>query len=241
MSAPNTDRVDAAGSRLRRTITFWPLVLFGLAYIGPFIVLTTFGVFSEASDGALAMSYLLASAAMIFTAISYARLAALYPVAGSAYSYARRTVGPRTGFMVGWAILLDYFFLPMVVWLIGVSYLNSQFPAVPKVVWVLGFILITTTLNKRFTSGESTTLPTPAAAKITAVPARSPTAFGASARPSMPHATTTMARTAVRSGPMRRTSARDRVGWRNRSPRWLSDRGNCRVRSRRRALVRRLP
>jgi len=43
--------------RLERTITLWPLVLFGIAYITPFIVLTTFGVFSEASSGTLASAY----------------------------------------------------------------------------------------------------------------------------------------------------------------------------------------
>ena len=87
--------------KLERTVTLWPMVLFGLAYITPFIVLTTFGA--------------LTTIAMIFTALSYAKLAREFPVAGSAYTYARRALGSRTGFMVGWAILLDYFFLPMVV------------------------------------------------------------------------------------------------------------------------------
>lgn len=49
--------------------------------------------------------------------------------------------------MVGWAILLDYFFLPMVVWLIGTAYLTDQFPAVPAWVFLLGFIILTTGLN----------------------------------------------------------------------------------------------
>jgi hypothetical protein len=39
--------------RLAGTITLWPLVLFGIAYVTPFIVLTTFGVFSEASNATL--------------------------------------------------------------------------------------------------------------------------------------------------------------------------------------------
>ena len=100
--------------RLERTITLWPLVLFGIAYITPFIVLTTFGVFSEASSGTLASAYAISTIAMIFTAFSYAKMARLYPVAGSAYTYARKAIDSRVGFLVGWAVLLDYFFLPMV-------------------------------------------------------------------------------------------------------------------------------
>jgi putrescine importer len=133
--------------RLERTITLWPLVLFGIAYITPFIVLTTFGVFSEASSGTLASAYAISTVAMIFTAFSYAKMARLYPVAGSAYTYARKAIDSRVGFMVGWAVLLDYFFLPMVVWLIGTAYLTEQFPGVPDWIILLGFIILTTTLN----------------------------------------------------------------------------------------------
>src|SRR5689334_11047291 len=109
--------------RLERTITLFPLVLFGVAYVTPFIVLTTFGIFAEASGGTLASAYLITTVAMLFTAISYGKMAREFPVAGSAYTYARKAIGPHIGFLVGWAILLDYFFLPMVVWLIGTAYL----------------------------------------------------------------------------------------------------------------------
>ncbi|MCV7175020.1 APC family permease, partial [Mycolicibacterium sphagni] len=91
--------------------------------------------------------YLLTTVAMIFTALSYAKLAREFPAAGSAYTYARRSLGPRLGFMVGWAIMLDYFFLPMVVWLIGTAYLTAQFPGVPSWIFLLAFILLTTVLN----------------------------------------------------------------------------------------------
>ncbi len=133
--------------QFERTITLWPLVLFGIAYVSPFIVLTTFGVFSAASNGTLPTSYALATVAMVFTAISYGKLAALYPTSGSAYAYARNAIDSRVGFMVGWVVLLDYFFLPMVVWLIGTAYLTDQFPSVPSWVFLLGFILITTAVN----------------------------------------------------------------------------------------------
>lgn len=132
---------------LTRTLKLPSLVLFGLAYLTPLIVLAIFGVIAEATGGASPSAYLLALIAMLFTAHSYGRMALAYPVAGSAYTYVGRSIEPRIGFLVGWAILLDYLFLPMVIWLIGGSYLNAQFPGVPIGFWILGFVLITTVLN----------------------------------------------------------------------------------------------
>jgi Gamma-aminobutyrate permease and related permeases len=48
---------------------------------------------------------------------------------------------------VGWAILLDYLFLPLVIWLIGGSYLQGQFPNVPFFVWIVAYIVLTSALN----------------------------------------------------------------------------------------------
>lgn len=104
-------------------------------------------MFSEASNGTLASAYAIATVAMIFTAFSYGKMARLYPMAGSAYTYARKAIDSRVGFMVGWAVLLDYFFLPMVVWLIGTAYLTDQFPGVPGWIFLLSFIVLTTVLN----------------------------------------------------------------------------------------------
>lgn len=138
---------SAGQPTLVRALGLPSLVLFGLAYMTPLIVLGIFGVVASTTAGASASAYLIALAAMLFTASSYGRMAAAYPVSGSAYTYVRRTIDPRAGFLTGWAVLLDYLFLPMVIWLIGAAYLDAQFPGVPGWLWVLGFILITTVLN----------------------------------------------------------------------------------------------
>ncbi|MEO5781122.1 APC family permease [Arthrobacter oryzae] len=132
---------------LTRTLKLPSLVLFGLAYLTPLIVLGIFGVIAEATGGASPAAYLIALVAMLFTAHSYGRMAVAYPVAGSAYTYVRKSIDSRAGFLVGWAVLLDYLFLPMVIWLIGGSYLTAQFPGVPIGAWIVGFIVITTALN----------------------------------------------------------------------------------------------
>lgn len=138
---------DSATPQLERTLTLKHVVLFGLAYMTPLIVLGTFGVLAQDTGGAVPSAYLIALIAMLFTAYSYGRMAAAYPVAGSAYSYVRRCIDSRIGFLVGWAVLLDYLFLPMVIWLIGGAYLSAQFPDVPSWVWIVGFIGISTVLN----------------------------------------------------------------------------------------------
>ncbi|WP_329082877.1 MULTISPECIES: APC family permease [unclassified Streptosporangium] len=132
---------------LRRALTLGEVAMFGLAYMTPLIVLGIFGIVSETTGGATAVAYALALVAMLFTAFSYGKMAAVYPIAGSAYTYVRRTIDARAGFLVGWAVLLDYFFLPMVIWLIGGAYLSAQFPGVPSWVWIVAFITVTTTLN----------------------------------------------------------------------------------------------
>lgn len=133
--------------QLVRTLTLRSLVLLGLAYMTPLIVLGIFGIVAEITGGASASAYLVALVAMLFTAASYGRMASAFPVAGSAYTYVRKTIDSRIGFLVGWAVLLDYLFLPMVIWLIGSSYLNAQFPQIPVALWVVAFIVITTALN----------------------------------------------------------------------------------------------
>ncbi|MBG0741695.1 APC family permease [Paeniglutamicibacter antarcticus] len=132
---------------LVRTLNLRSLVLFGLAYLTPIIVLGIFGIIAETTGGAAPAAYLVAMVAMLFTAHSYGRMSIAYPVAGSAYTYVRKSIDSRVGFLVGWAILLDYLFLPMVIWLIGGSFLSAQFPGIPIAVWILLFIVITTFLN----------------------------------------------------------------------------------------------
>jgi putrescine importer len=134
-------------TQLNRTLTLSSVVMFGLAYMTPIIVLGTFGLLADATHGVAAGAYALALIAMIMTAHSYGVLAKEFPTAGSAYTYARKCINPKFGFLIGWTVLLDYLFLPMVIWLFGAVYLNRAFPDVPMYVWILGFISVTTAIN----------------------------------------------------------------------------------------------
>ncbi len=133
--------------RLRRTLGLRAVVLFGLAYMAPMIVYGTFGVLAAKTAGTVPAAYILALVAILLTAYSYGRMAALHPVSGSAYTYTRRSFNAHIGFLVGWAVLLDYFFLPMVIWLIGAAYLAAAMPDMPSWIWVVAFIVLTSSVN----------------------------------------------------------------------------------------------
>jgi amino acid transporter len=131
----------------KRSLKLYHLTLFGLAYLAPMIVYGIYGVVSTETHGVEAGAYLAASVAMIFTALSYCHMVKAFPVAGSAYTYTRKAINSHLGFMVGWAVMLDYVFIPMAIWLIGAAYFNAAFPNIPPWVFVLGFILVTTIIN----------------------------------------------------------------------------------------------
>lgn len=128
-------------------LTLTSVVLIGVAYMAPAIVVATFGVIAETSGGATPLSYVVTTVAMLLTALSYSKMARLFPESGSVYTYARQILGSHVGFLAGWAILLDYFFLPAVAWLIQATYLNAQFPSIPVGLWLVVTIVLTTTVN----------------------------------------------------------------------------------------------
>ncbi len=132
---------------LHRVLGLPALVLFGLAYMVPLTVFTTYGVVTDSTAGHLPGAYVLTLAAMLFTAYSYGRMVVVHPYAGSAYTYTQKSFGSHAGFLVGWALLLDYIFLPMINYLVIGIYLNAQFPSVAQPLWIVGAIVLVTALN----------------------------------------------------------------------------------------------
>lgn len=87
--------------------------------------------------------------AMVLTAISYGRMAALYPSAGSAYTYVGRALNPHLGFLAGWAMLLDYLIIPLFCVVYGSLIVQRMIPHVPYVVITACFAGGMTYLNVR--------------------------------------------------------------------------------------------
>lgn len=134
-------------ARLKRVLGVPSLVIFALAYMVPLGVFTTYGLGTELTDGHLPAAYVLITAALLLTAFSYGQMARLYPVAGSAYTYARQAFGQKLGFLSGWTLLADYLLLPLVNYLVIGLYMGEQFPSVPTWIWIVASIVITTVLN----------------------------------------------------------------------------------------------
>ncbi|MBC9953799.1 APC family permease [Leucobacter sp. cx-42] len=132
---------------LRRTLGLPTLILFGISYMSPVAVFTTYGLINQQTGGLLPATYLVATLAMLLTAYSYGRMVASVPTAGSAYRYARQSFGPHIGFMTGWTLMLDYLFLPMVSFLLAGVYLNSIIPSVPQWAFSVGLLLVVFALN----------------------------------------------------------------------------------------------
>ena len=132
---------------LKRSLGLWAIVGLGLGYMTPTVLFDTFGIVTKETNGVVPLAYLVALVVMLFTAVSYGRMAKVFSSAGSAYTYTREAIHPRLGFLVGWAALLDYLLLPLVNALIVRLYLVSLFPSVPGWIWVVLFVAAVTALN----------------------------------------------------------------------------------------------
>jgi putrescine importer len=140
--------VSSTAPRLRRTLTLWDLIFYGIVLIQPIAPVPLYGVAQKLSDGHFVTIILIALFAMLITAVSYGRMGALYPTAGSAYTYVGRGLNPHLGFLAGWAMILDYLLQPLIntVW-ISTALHERYLPQVPYIAWAALIAGIMTLLN----------------------------------------------------------------------------------------------
>jgi len=79
-------------------------------------------------------------------------MGALYPTAGSAYTYVGKGLNPHLGFLAGWAMILDYLLQPLIntVWISTALHERAAYfhiPQIPFIVWALVIAGIMTALN----------------------------------------------------------------------------------------------
>src|SRR3989449_4423871 len=133
--------------RLRRTLTLWDLILYGVIVIQPVAPMSVFGVLSQRGHGHVVTTILIAMVAMLFTAISYGRMARAYPSAGSAFTYVGQEINPALGYVTGWSMVMDYMLNPMIciIWISQQAHVFG--PGVPYGAWAVFFALMFTGLN----------------------------------------------------------------------------------------------
>src|SRR5580765_7151051 len=113
-TTPGTTANTASTPHLRRTLTLTDLILYGVIVIQPVAPMSVFGVLSDRGKGHVVTAILIAMVAMLFTGISYGRMARAYPSAGSAFTYVAQEVNPAVGFVTGWSMVMDYMLNPLI-------------------------------------------------------------------------------------------------------------------------------
>jgi len=108
-----------------------------------------YGVVSNVARGHVVTTILIAMVAMLFTAVSYGRMARVYPSAGSAYTYVGKELNQVAGYVVGWSMLMDYLLNPIIcaIWCSAAA--RNILPTIPYAAWAVAFVLLFTLLNLR--------------------------------------------------------------------------------------------
>src|ERR1700730_8644158 len=146
-TTPTGTSTTSSAPRLRRSLTLWDLILYGVIVIQPVAPMSVFGVLSDRGRGHVVTTLLIAMVAMLFTAISYGRMARAYPSAGSAFTYVGQEINPALGYVTGWSMVMDYMLNPIIctIWCSQQAHVFA--PGVPYAVWAVFFALVFTLLN----------------------------------------------------------------------------------------------
>ncbi|WP_404940255.1 APC family permease [Pseudomonas atacamensis] len=134
---------------LKRSLTLTDLVVYGMIFMIPIAPFGVYGYVNAEAPGMVPLAYIIGMVAMLFTALSYGSMAKAFPIAGSVYSYAQRGLNQHVGFIAGWLMLLDYLLIPPLLYLYSAMALNHLYPDIPKVGFILAFLVSATFVNLR--------------------------------------------------------------------------------------------
>ena len=145
----------ATTPHLQRVLSLWDLIYYGIVLTSPIAAVPLFGESQVLSHGHTVSTLLLAMVAMSVTAISFGRMANVYPSAGSVYTYISRGLNPHLGFIVGWAMFLEYLFQPIQNALYAALAIQRMAPRIPFALLAalaVGLITIMTIQGIKFTA-----------------------------------------------------------------------------------------
>jgi len=144
-----TPTESGAPVRFKRVLSRGDLILYGLVILTPTAPYPVYGIVQQVSDGHAALAYVAALVAMLFTAASYGKMSGAFPSAGSTYTYAQRALNEHVGFLAGWAMMLDYFLIPLLSVIYAALTAARLLPQVPYIVWAVFFTVAITLINVR--------------------------------------------------------------------------------------------
>lgn len=143
--------IEAFGYKqeLKRALTLKDVVLYGMLFMVIIAPMSIFGEIQVASGGLTPLVYLVGALAISFTALGYMHMSNRFPIAGSVYAYVQRGINPHIGFIAGWLILLDYVFVPSLLYALVAAWGVALIPSIPWFAWILFFVIINTAINVR--------------------------------------------------------------------------------------------
>src|SRR5580704_11114624 len=130
----HTSKAVAAPPQLKRSLKLWHLIVYGIVIIQPTAPMGIYGVVNNVARGHVVSTILIAMVAMLFTAVSYGRMARINPIAG---------------YVVGWSMLMDYLLNPIIcaIWCSAAA--RNVLPSIPYAAWAVAFVILFTLLNLR--------------------------------------------------------------------------------------------
>ncbi|MGB6973062.1 MAG: APC family permease [Terracidiphilus sp.] len=143
------DQSQTSTARLHRALGLWNLIIIGMVIIQPTAPMGIYGVISNKAHGHVVTAILIAMVAMLFTAISYGRMARIYPSAGSAYTYVGQEMNSALGYVVGWGMVMDYLINPLICTAFCAQAAMNILPGLSFYAWVLFFAAFFTWANLR--------------------------------------------------------------------------------------------
>jgi putrescine importer len=144
-----TSQGASTSVKLRRVLGLWDLIIIGIVIIQPIAPMGIYGVISNTASGHVVTTILIAMVAMLFTAISYGKMARAYPSAGSAYTYVGQEIHTLLGYITGWAMVMDYILNPLICTILCSKLTQNILPGVPYWALAIGFAFAFTALNLR--------------------------------------------------------------------------------------------
>lgn len=92
---------------LKRTLGLWEVTLSGAGIILGAGIYALIGEAAGLAGNALWISFALAALVAVFTGLSYAELASMFPKAGAEYEYTSQAFGRGPAFVIGWLIIFS--------------------------------------------------------------------------------------------------------------------------------------
>ncbi len=149
MNEPRVATSNSAPVQLKRALKLWDLIIIGIVIIQPIAPMGIYGVINNNAGGHVVTTILIAMVAMLFTAISYGKMARAYPSAGSAYTYVGEEIHPALGYITGWAMVMDYILNPLICTVLCSKLTQNILPGMPYWVLAIAYATLFTLLNLR--------------------------------------------------------------------------------------------